>query len=189
MRARDPEDKKRRLLDAALTEFAANGLAGTRIDAVSARAGCSTGLVYTYFGSKEVLFDSVLADITARTVDQAPITVDDLPGYAVRLYEASAAHPEIERFVAWYQLEREGLVDQNVTAATQEKVDKVAAAQREGLLPDRLGAAELVLAIQTIARSWLIQPRAVALALDPIEDHRVRGEAVRRVVAELIARH
>jgi AcrR family transcriptional regulator len=47
MTTRNPDDKKQRLLDAALVEFAAHGIAATRTDAIAARAGCSSGSIYT----------------------------------------------------------------------------------------------------------------------------------------------
>ncbi|MEW2548813.1 TetR family transcriptional regulator [Streptomyces sp. NPDC047002] len=187
MAIRDPESKKRSLLDAALSEFAANGLVGTRADAIAARAGCSTGLVYTYFGSKEGLFDAVLDDITERTVELMPITADDLPGYAVRLYEAGTASPEVDRFVAWYELERDGDREgrESVADAMREKIAEVAAAQQAGRVSARLGAAELVLAVQTIARMWATPPSDVVAAAGVSEA--ARREAVRTAVETLTA--
>jgi AcrR family transcriptional regulator len=187
VRVRDPDSKKRRLLDSALAEFAASGLAGTRTDAIAERAQCSAGLVYTYFGSKEGLFDAVLDDITARTVELMPITPDDLPGYAVRLYEAGAAAPEVERFVAWYQLERDngGGWRAPVADAMREKVAEVAAAQEAGVISSRLTAAELVLTVQAIARMWLTQPKELVAVTDG--GNRDRRDTVRAAVEALIS--
>ncbi|AOS63758.1 TetR/AcrR family transcriptional regulator [Actinoalloteichus hymeniacidonis] len=188
MRVRDPESKKRRLLDAALAEFAERGLSGARIDRIAHRARCSAGLVYTYFGSKEDLFDAVLDDITARTVDQAPIDPQDLPGYAVRLYDLSAANPEVERFVSWYQLERAsgGDTDSTVTAAMRQKIDAVAAAQVDGTISSRLDPAELVLAVQSISRMWFTQPGESLDAVEPHGDHAARRKTIRDIVSALV---
>lgn len=183
---RDPERKKRSLLDAALVQFASTGLVGTRTEDIAARAGCSTGLVYTYFGSKEGLFDAVLDDITARTVELLPITPDDLPGYAVRLYEAATAAPEVERFVGWYQLQRGvvGTPRASVEEATRLKIAEVAAALDAGSISSRLTAGELVLAVQAIARMWATQPPEVIAAVGGTEQS--RPEAVRTAVAALL---
>jgi AcrR family transcriptional regulator len=188
MVVRDPAAKQRQLLDSALIEFAAKGLVGTRTEDIAARAGCSAGLVYTYFGSKEGLFDAVLDDITARTVELTPITPEDLPGYAVRLYEASVQAPEVGRFVGWYQLQRSADEDRrhSVEDAVREKIAAVAAAQQAGLVTTRMSAGELVLAVQTIARMWSTQPDEVISAVG--REERSRREAVRTAVARLVAK-
>jgi len=189
MRTRDPESKKRQLLDSALIEFAARGLAGTRVDAIAERAKCSAGLVYTYFGSKEALFDAVLDDIAVSTVDLVPLTPEDLPDYAVRLYEVGAARPEVERFVAWYRLERDtvGGTHTAVAEAMTNKVAEVAAAQAAGLLAPRMTASELVLTVQAIARMWFTQPEEVLAVFDA--DGRERSEVIRTAVKTLLARN
>ena len=53
-------DRKRRaILDAALTEFDANGFEATSMDRIAATANVSKRTVYNHFDSKEVLFDSM----------------------------------------------------------------------------------------------------------------------------------
>ncbi|MFI5893923.1 TetR family transcriptional regulator [Actinoplanes sp. NPDC051513] len=155
------------------------------VDAIADRAGCSAGLVYTYFGSKEGLFDAVLAEITASTVSAIPITPDDLPGYAVRLHDANLEHPDVVRFVAWYQLER----DPGATAAepaVTHKIEAVREAQRRGLVRDDVPAETLLLAIQSIARMWVTEPQTVLRAVDPVESAEFRRESVRGAVSALI---
>jgi AcrR family transcriptional regulator len=191
VRVRDPESKKRSLLDAALTEFAARGLTATKVEAIGERAQCSTGLVYTYFGSKEGLFDAVLVDLTERTLDNVPIDPADLPGYAVALYDAATDEPEIERFVAWYQLERPADSGSPAMAAvqrsTQDKIAAVAAAQSAGTLSCRLTAAELVLSVQAVARMWSTSPDAVASAVEATGDREARRRMIHSAVALLVA--
>jgi len=82
----------------------------------------------------------VLDDITVRTVELIPITPDDLPGYAVRLYDAATASPDVSRFVAWYQLQRgtDTTPRASVEEATREKITKVAAALDEGTITSPL---------------------------------------------------
>jgi TetR/AcrR family transcriptional regulator len=59
-RRRDPEATQRKLLMAARSEFARNGLAGARVDDIAARAGVNKQLVYHYFGDKDALYLAVL---------------------------------------------------------------------------------------------------------------------------------
>ncbi|MDO4630890.1 MAG: TetR family transcriptional regulator [Corynebacterium sp.] len=187
MRVRDPEAKKRQLLGAALTEFAAKGLAGSRIDAIATRANVSAGLVYTYFGSKEALFDAVLDDITATTINQIPIDANDLPGYAVRLHDMQTANPEIERFVAWYQLERDVVGERDAVAdAMAGKIEAVEAAQKAGTLPAHISASQLVLGVQAIAGMWQTEHNDVCRAIEGCNDEEARREAVRTLVSALI---
>jgi AcrR family transcriptional regulator len=152
---RDPEDKRRRLLEAGLGEFSERGLGGARLDRIARRAQCSAGLLYSYFDSKEALFDSVFASLIARIVDEVPMTADDLPGYAVRLHSARRDNPVEARFLAWHELERgdaEGLPE--VAEANRSKVAAIASAQREGLVDARLEPAEILAIVLAIAHGY-----------------------------------
>jgi len=53
-------DKQDLIVDAALAVFREKGYANTRMADIAKRAGVSYGLVYHYFGSKEVLFDVIV---------------------------------------------------------------------------------------------------------------------------------
>jgi AcrR family transcriptional regulator len=57
---RDPERTRERILSAALREFAANGFAGARVDAIARRAAINKRMLYHYFGNKKHLFREVL---------------------------------------------------------------------------------------------------------------------------------
>ncbi len=57
---RNPERTRKRILDAATTEFSAHGLSGARVDAIADRAKANKRLIYHYFNSKEDLFLAVL---------------------------------------------------------------------------------------------------------------------------------
>lgn len=59
---RNPEEIARRLLDAAVEEFAANGYAGARTAAIAQRAGVVEPLLFKYFGSKANLFQRAIFD-------------------------------------------------------------------------------------------------------------------------------
>jgi TetR/AcrR family transcriptional regulator, fatty acid metabolism regulator protein len=53
-------DKQEMIIDAALEVFRDKGYANARMADIARRAGVSYGLVYHYFGSKEVLFDLIV---------------------------------------------------------------------------------------------------------------------------------
>lgn len=58
--SRNPQETQRKILDAALTEFAANGFKGARLDRILADAGVNRRMIYHYFDDKEGLFRAVL---------------------------------------------------------------------------------------------------------------------------------
>ena len=65
-RPRQPAATRRRILAAAIAEFAAAGLAGARVDEIARRAGVGKRMLYHYFGNKEALWLAVLEDAYAR---------------------------------------------------------------------------------------------------------------------------
>ncbi len=60
-----------RILQAALTEFAAQGLAGARMDRLAAAAGVNKALLYYYFKSKEKLYLAALEFIAGKVRDSS----------------------------------------------------------------------------------------------------------------------
>jgi AcrR family transcriptional regulator len=89
-RERIVAEARRRLLDAALDEFADRGYARANINRISRAAGFAQGTVYNYFPSKRALFEAVIADIATR---QAELVLQGA---------ASAPSPpaRLERFLA-----------------------------------------------------------------------------------------
>ncbi|HEY0278845.1 MAG TPA: TetR family transcriptional regulator [Solirubrobacterales bacterium] len=189
-RTRNPDLKRANLLQAGLEEFSRRGLNGTPVEDIAKAAGCSTGLIYSYFGSKDGLFDAVMESIVQGSVDEVPFTPDDLPGYAGRLFDDHMTHPEILRFVGWYRLERSpteaagGASD----AATKKKIKLLRAAQKDGRVASSLDPGELVLTVQAIALMWFSLPPEVGDAIhSPKATKRRRSavvDAVRRVLAD-----
>jgi TetR/AcrR family transcriptional regulator len=64
-------ETRSRILDAALSEFAANGLAGARTEHIAAAAGVNKALLYYYFESKEKLYAATLEMVSARVRDRS----------------------------------------------------------------------------------------------------------------------
>lgn len=189
MATRDPAAKRRQLLEAALTEFAAHGAAGARVDRIATRAKCSAGLVYTYFGGKDALFDAVFDTVAERALAETPMIADDLPGYAGRLFDHHARHPEAARLSAWYRLERAdtGRGSQAIADSAKEKVAAIRAAQEAGTVPDRFEPEQLLTMVLSLASMWTAQTAQTAQPLAPTsadETHRRRTvvEAVRKLL-------
>lgn len=96
---------KAKLLDAAREEFQRNGLAGSRVDAIAEAAGINKRMIYAYFGSKNELFNAVVADNVSRVAAAVEFTPEDLPGYAVRLYDFWTTDTTSLRLFSWRNVE------------------------------------------------------------------------------------
>lgn len=121
-----------------MDEFAQHGIAGARVDRIAAGAGCNKAMIYAYFGSKEGLFDALLKIQVDRLVASAPVTPEDLPGYAGRLFDAYASEPRLLRLVAYHRLGN-GFGD-----VPKADVEAVAKAQREGRVSAEFSASDLL---------------------------------------------
>ena len=182
---RDPETKRRLLLEGALEEFAAYGVAGARIGRLAKRAGISAGLVYSFYENKDGLFEAVFDLIVEQTLAAVPIDPADLGEYAGRLCDAGSAHPDVLRFVAWYQLERGDPASRrtSTSAAMTDKVAAIADAQARGVVTDRVAPGEILALVLTLANMWQLREPEF---LDLVEQDRRRAavvDAVRRLTA------
>jgi TetR/AcrR family transcriptional regulator len=64
-------ETRARILDAALREFSANGLAGARTEQIAAAAGVNKALLYYHFESKEKLYLAALDMVSSRVRDRS----------------------------------------------------------------------------------------------------------------------
>ena len=66
----EPDDRRARILEAALSEFADKGYAAASTNSIAEQAGVAKGLIFHHFGSKEDLFvavgDDVIKTLSAR---------------------------------------------------------------------------------------------------------------------------
>ena len=68
-------DKKKRILDAAITEFAGKGFIAANINVIAKNAGISIGSMYNYIESKEMLFLTVV-DHGYKVLEEVISSVD-----------------------------------------------------------------------------------------------------------------
>ena len=78
---RQPEVSRNAILQASLVEFAQEGLAGARMDAIAEAAGVNKALLYYYFHDKDRLYGAVLDRFFARLLERI-MGVCDRPGTA-----------------------------------------------------------------------------------------------------------
>lgn len=182
---RDGERSRERLLTAAADEFAAHGIAGARVDRIADAAGVNKAQMYSWFKSKRGLFDAVFAYHLQSIVDAVPFTPDDLPGYAVALYDSYLTNPELVRLASWNRLELVPAGDllSNYPALTAPKFDAIARAQSEGRIVDGVRPDEVYSLVIALAGTWSPISATFAAAADDDEaDHRRRRSVLRGVV-------
>ncbi len=85
-------DSRSRILDAALREFSALGLAGARTDRIAERAGVNKALLYYYYGSKEKLYAAALELIATRIRDRSMAVLTSRATAGERLLRAALDH-------------------------------------------------------------------------------------------------
>ncbi|EKS70296.1 TetR family transcriptional regulator [Burkholderia sp. SJ98] len=83
---RDPKGTRKRILDAAINQFAMFGLAGSRVDGIAEAAEVNERMLYYYFGNKEGLYIAVLdAMYTEFSAREAMLDLQDVsPAIAIR---------------------------------------------------------------------------------------------------------
>jgi AcrR family transcriptional regulator len=183
----DSEETKRRILSAATAEFAARGIAGARVDRIAASSGASKPMLYAYFGSKRKLFDAVFTSHVIANSARVPFDADDLPGYAVRLYDDYLADPALLRLVAWKRLElapTEYLYGDLVTN-DEAHFEAIAQRQRRGVIRSDIAPMDVWSLVISTASTWSqISVTTVSTPGDTESVHQHRREALADMVRE-----
>lgn len=194
-----PEDRKldaersyRRLLDAALHEFAANGYAGARVQDIADRAGLNKQLINYYFGGKEGLFKALQRQWLEREAafNDPEIGLDEL---TVRYLNEGLRDPRVVRLNAWC-----GLAEQRCEKAREHALDSMG--EREDLsdferrkdageLADDLDPGAILMMLMGAVSAPIVMPQLVRsiFGLDPespdFEEH--YADQLRRVIRRL----
>jgi AcrR family transcriptional regulator len=191
MAPRDPEATRRRILDAALEEFSAKGIAGARVEAIAERADVNKAMLYYYFGSKDGLFRAVLDEPIADHVGGLHSADVSSPDRLVARSEDLAPDPAFVRLLAWEGLENdpsdpaEGDLRREFFAAWVRTVEEE---QRAGNLPADLGASQLVFAEICLVLGPMILPQVARLVTGLDVDDPRFGEERRRFLAAVTRR-
>lgn len=85
-------ETRARILDAALSEFSAHGLAGARTEQIAAAAGVNKALLYYYFESKEKLYTAALEMIACKIRDRSMAVYLSTASPGERLLRAALDH-------------------------------------------------------------------------------------------------
>jgi AcrR family transcriptional regulator len=186
----DGPDTRRRILDAATAEFAAYGIAGARVDRISANARANKARLYAYFGNKDGLFDHVFGALAEKIMTAVPLTPNDLPGYAARLFDSCLDTPDLVRLATWARLERvqSGEFAVELRADTEHKVGLIAEAQAKGVVNPNLDPGDVLSMVMAMALAW--SPASLsytATRSDPEADTDRRRHALMEMVRNAVS--
>lgn len=183
----DTEGTRRRLRDAALVEFAERGFDGARIAMIAERAGVNKERIYSYFGDKEALWESVLSTELERLATSVALSgagLDDIGEFAGATFDFHADHPELSRLLQWEGLRGGEPADAlGRTAHYREKVARFAAEVDSGLEPDLL-----IFAIIALAAWWQTVPQLAGMITGATGDDREERARRRAFVVEAARR-
>jgi TetR/AcrR family transcriptional regulator len=164
-RKRDPERTKRRILDAAIDEFARKGYAGARVADIASQAGVNQQLISYYFGGKEGLAHAIgqqWRSYEAALVSDEASLADQVQAYG----QALARDPRLLRaakLLAWEGLEHE-LTDSDESeraervARLENEVASIAARQARGEIDETFDPAALLLILMSAGTAPAVYP-------------------------------
>lgn len=89
---RQPEASRDAILRAALAEFAQEGLAGARMDAIAASASVNKALLYYYFQDKESLYGAVLDRFFMHLTERVMTELNSVAPLGERVLRYTCAH-------------------------------------------------------------------------------------------------
>jgi AcrR family transcriptional regulator len=183
----DAQATRRRLLDAAYSEFAQYGIAGARVDRIAEAADSNKAQIYHYFGGKAQLFDAACEQAILQMEAEVPFDPYDLPGYAARLVRLHERRPEIMRLCTWQRLERADADPSPAGVAyARTEIDAIAQAQKNGDLPAYFHPGFLLGLVLHVATGWVSVSPEFEAAID-VPDTEERARHVEDAIRTLLS--
>jgi AcrR family transcriptional regulator len=192
----DTEGTKRKILDAATSEFAQRGPDGTTVERIAKAAGVNKERVYNYFGGKTELFAHVLREQLATAAHDVPLRAtgpEDIAEYAGRLYDYHRQHPELSRLLQWEALTFDAEVPEEQARRDFYglKTSALRDGQAAGAISSTVDPDLLHFLLVALPGYWAVLPQVARMitgagAEDAAEDARRRAavvEAARRLVS------
>ncbi len=172
---RDLDRTREKILAAAATEFAANGFAGARVDAIARRARVNKQMLYYCFGDKRELYREILRRKFAERsafLDSMPASIEDA---LLHLYDSGTQDLDFVRMLEWEALDSSSAAK---TVAAEERralfakaMEKFGAAQRAGVIPTEVDVRHLFISFIACAVFPLAFPQMTRLmtGLEPTD--------------------
>jgi TetR/AcrR family transcriptional regulator len=180
--ARNPERTRERILSAALKEFAANGFAGARVDAIARRAAINKRMLYHYFGDKEGLFKAVLRRKIAERQAWAENLSGDPAESLTFWFEAACKDPDWVRMLEWEALQDadKKLIDAKQRLATVAgALKRIRQRQMRGQISAEFDPRHVMLAMRSLTMFPAAFPQLTELIMGrPVADTKFQRERV-----------
>ena len=186
-RVRDAERTKRKLLEAAMTEFAANGYSGTRIGDIAARAGVNKQLISYYFGGKEGLYRAMQREWldAEHQHDDADVPSDEV----IRWYlHDILGDPRIARLALWQALSDE-VPDEELQSDIDHEQAQMRRRRERGEIAADLDPAAVQLALMGMTLAPVVLRRTArrlfGVDIDDPDFETRYGDTLSRILARL----
>ena len=177
---RNPGRTRARILSAALQEFAANGFAGARVDAIARRAAINKRMLYHYFGDKEGLFRAVLRRKLAERQAWAESLSGDAAESLTFWFEAACQDRAWVQLLEWEALqEGDGsLIDERQRRASiAGGLRRIRQRQARGQINPRFDPRHVMLAMRSLTMFPVAFPQLTRLIMGrPVTDARFQSE-------------
>src|SRR5271170_2040413 len=118
---RTADRTRKAILDAAIAEFSAHGLAGARTEAIAELAGANKALLYYYFKSKKGLYEAAIEEVSGKVVQDALAALDPAYSAGERLLRSALNH--FDRILS--QREFQSLMQQEMVRFHREEAASV----------------------------------------------------------------
>lgn len=182
----EPESSRDLLLDAAMAEFGAKGLAGARVSEIAKRAGVNAQLISYYFGGKQGLYEAILERWYERETRLQDPAVS-LAELTWRYFDVAFSQDDLQRLFIRETLEQDpSAVDYEPDG---EDLVSMREYKRRGEIGEGLDPGFVLLMLQSMVVAQSIFPaevkRLTGLDVHSPEFHEFGGEQIRRIVRRL----
>jgi len=187
-------DTRERILAAARSEVAEQGISGARINRIASKAGTSKERIYAYFRDKGALIEAVAQERMLSMESAIPFDASDLCSYVGALFDFYASSSDDVRILYWMNLQSADIpVAKNDPRllSLERRVTLVRRAQRAGQIDPSWEPLTLLNLLVGIALAWKTAPRfvhgleAASKTSDLLAKHRNAAvEAARRLLAD-----
>ncbi|GGA63120.1 HTH-type transcriptional repressor [Pseudoclavibacter endophyticus] len=172
----DEGSTRKRILEAALDEFAMKGIAGARVETIAKRAGANVRMIYYWFDNKRGLYEAVNAYVISANDDSLEgVSIDDVAADPFRaLFGTKTPNPRFIRLLEWEELES-ATTDADLAnfgerrSQAEARIELLRAAQAAGRLPAEIDAAMLYFVMHALTRAPYAFPSLAryATGIDP----------------------
>ncbi len=191
------DDKRRKILQAAVKVFARKGYFGAKVSEIARKAGVADGTIYLYFRNKEDILVSLFDEVMVEHLDKARAELASVEGAPARLKAIALHHLRLLganrdlAIVFQVELRQSTKFMERFTASWLQDYfaivnDVIEEGQREGTLradlPRKVVAKALFGALDEMVTSWILSRKDYDLGqlAAPVADLFLRGVAAPR---------